>query len=69
MTNESLPGGEQIRKDTVDSPRSEAETKAKQEGGIPDAVDSEAAEHVVLLPGTGGPDDEGDVRPNVEPTD
>lgn len=52
---------EQLRKDLSYSPASEAETAAKQEDPpeTPDDVDADA---VRLAPGTGGPDDAGDVE-------
>jgi len=56
---------------SFDSPRSEGTTEAAQEGGVQDApamddgdVDGDA---VNALPGTGGPDDEGDVE--VDPSE
>lgn len=63
MTDEPTPpeplgDGEQTRKDTSYSPGSERETAEKQDA-------SEAGEP--LRPGTGGPDDSGDL--DVDPQD
>jgi hypothetical protein len=57
---------EQTEKDTSYSPASETETEAKQEDGLPPTIDADAAEHVKVAPGTGGPDDVGDVEVNDE---
>lgn len=54
---------EQLRKDVSESPGSERETAAKQDDPVPAAnIDG-----VKVLPGTGGPDDVGDIE--VEPED
>jgi len=58
--------GEQVRKDTSYSPSSARETRNLQRDGegSPALDDPEIDEEQVrLLPGTGGPDDPGDVRP------
>ena len=55
---------DQTRKDTSYSPASEAETQAKQDQSVPSTIDSQAAGHVKVAPGTGGPDDPGDVDVN-----
>jgi hypothetical protein len=59
---------QQMRKDVAYSPSSEAETAAKQGGVDPedldDGIDPDA---VRAVPGTGGPDDTGDV--DVDPDD
>lgn len=57
---------EQTEKDTSYSPASETETEAKQEDGLPSTIDADAAAHVKVAPGTGGPDDVGDVEVNDE---
>lgn len=55
---------EQLRKDTSESPGSEQETAAKQqEQRVPADVDANA---VRTLPGTGGPDDAGDIEVDPE---
>lgn len=52
--------------DTSYSPGSETETQQKQEDGLPDRVaDDVDADRVNVAPGTGGPDDVGDV--DVDP--
>ena len=61
---------EQTRKDVSYSPGSETETAAKQEDPLPDAVadDEEIdASRIKTVPGTGGPDDAGDV--DLDPED
>ena len=56
---------EQLRKDTGESPASEREVAAKQaDQSTPDDVDGSG---VRTLPGTGGPDDCGDI--DVDPAD
>ena len=57
---------DQTKKDTSYSPASEAETEAKQNDAVPSTIDSDAASHVKVAPGTGGPDDSGDVEVNEE---
>lgn len=61
-----LTDDELIRKDVSYSPASEAETAAKQDGSLPGNVDEDIDEsRVKTVPGTGGPDDTGDV--DVDP--
>ncbi|WP_350348050.1 hypothetical protein ABIQ69_15640 [Agromyces sp. G08B096] len=58
----ALTDDELIRKDVSESPGSEAETAAKQTDPIPDAVAEDIdTDRVRAVPGTGGPDDAGDV--------
>ena len=53
---------EQVRKDMTYSPASETETQHKQDDPLPETVDDDIrAEDVRAVPGTGGPDDVGDV--------
>lgn len=53
---------EQTRKDVSYSPGSETETAAKQDEPLPDGVDDDIDEsRIRAVPGTGGPDDAGDV--------
>lgn len=57
-----------VRKDMSYSPGSETETQRKQENPLPDAVaDDVDGADVRVVPGTGGPDDVGDV--DVDPDD
>jgi len=58
-----------VRKDMTYSPSSEDETAQKQrEDGLPDTVDDDIdPDDVTVAPGTGGPDDVGDVE--VDPGD
>jgi hypothetical protein len=57
-----LDDTEQVRKDVSYSPGSEDETAAKQRDPLPDAIDEDIdASRVRAVPGTGGPDDAGDV--------
>lgn len=57
---------DQTRKDTSYSPASEAETQAKQSDPVPSTIDPDVADQVKVVPGTGGPDDPGDVVVNEE---
>lgn len=61
MSSDGLKDSDQTRKDTSYSPASEAETQAKQSESVPSTIDSEVADKVKVAPGTGGPDDPGDV--------
>lgn len=62
MTDDSgLSDKRQTEKDTSYSPASDRETEAKQDGQRTHA-DPEAAGRATVLPGTGGPDDVGDVE-------
>ncbi|QOC25159.1 hypothetical protein IC744_01835 [Microbacterium hominis] len=57
-----------VRKDMTYSPSSEAETERKQNEDVADTLPDDIDKHSVLLPpGTGGPDDSGDVE--VDPED
>jgi len=59
---------ESLRKDTSYSPASETETRRKQQDPLPETVDSDIdPADVNVVPGTGGPDDVGDVE--VDPED
>ncbi len=50
------------------SPSSEAETERKQQDPLPDTIDDDIdSDDVRVVPGTGGPDDVGDV--DVDPAD
>jgi hypothetical protein len=57
-----------VRKDMSYSPASETETERKQEDPIPEALDDDIdTDKIRVAPGTGGPDDVGDVE--VDPED
>lgn len=57
-----LSDTEQTRKDVSYSPGSETETTAKQAEPLPDGIDEDIDEsRIRAVPGTGGPDDAGDV--------
>jgi hypothetical protein len=57
-----------VRKDMTYSPASETETQRKQEDPLPDSVDDDIdTDQVRVAPGTGGPDDAGDI--DVDPED
>ena len=59
---------ESLRKDMSYSPASETETQRKQEDPHPETLDPDIdADDVNVVPGTGGPDDAGDVE--VAPED
>ncbi|WP_448808333.1 hypothetical protein [Agromyces bauzanensis] len=61
-----LTDTEQTRKDVSYSPASEAETAAKQSDPMPDGIDADIdPSRIRAVPGTGGPDDAGDV--DVDP--
>lgn len=61
----SEPDG--LAHDTAYSPSSESETSQKQSDGVADAVDDDIDESQVnVAPGTGGPDDVGDVEVDPE---
>lgn len=62
-----LDDDEQLRKDLSYSPASEAETAAKQQATAQPRDGSIEADAVRVLPGTGGPDDAGDVEVEGEP--
>lgn len=63
-----LSDEQQTAKDRTYSPGSESETEAKQADPIPDTVDDDIdRDDIVVAPGTGGPDDVGDVE--VDPAD
>ena len=58
-----LTDAEQTRKDVSYSPGSEDETAAKQRDPFPDGIDDDIdVERIRAVPGTGGPDDAGDVE-------
>jgi hypothetical protein len=58
-----LSDAEQARKDVSSSPGSEDETAAKQRDPLPDSLDDDIdATRIRAVPGTGGPDDAGDVE-------
>ena len=66
MTDDTERGGdnEQTKRDTSYSPASDRETEARQQNpASSDAVDDHDidTDDVTVLPGTGGPDDSGDV--------
>lgn len=64
----NLSEQESLRKDMSYSPASETETQAKQDDPLPEAVDDDIdPADVRAVPGTGGPDDAGDVE--VDPAD
>ena len=59
-----------MRKDTNESPTSETDTEVKQSESVTSssAVDGDVDESdIAVLPGTGGPDDSGDVE--VDPAE
>jgi hypothetical protein len=58
----ALSEQESVRKDTSYSPASETETQRKQEDPLPNHLDGDIdMDAVRAVPGTGGPDDTGDV--------
>lgn len=65
-----LTDAAQTRKDVSYSPASEAETAAKQADPVPDSLDEDIdPARIRAVPGTGGPDDAGDVDVAPEEVD
>ncbi len=65
---DGLTEQQSLRKDMSYSPASEAETQAKQADPLPETLDSDIDLGAVrAVPGTGGPDDAGDV--DIDPDD
>ncbi|MCR2825292.1 hypothetical protein [Microbacterium sp. zg.Y909] len=63
-----LSNADAVRKDMTYSPASETETQQKQDDPLPSALDDDIdADAINVAPGTGGPDDVGDVE--VDPAD
>lgn len=61
-------GTDAVRADTSYSPASETETARKQEDPVPAGIDDDIdRSDIRAVPGTGGPDDAGDV--DVDPAD
>jgi hypothetical protein len=57
-----IPEDDAVRKDMSYSPASETETAHKQADALPDTIDDDIdPDDVRAVPGTGGPDDVGDV--------
>lgn len=57
-----------VSKDRTYSPASETETEHKQDDPLPESLDDDIdADDVRVVPGTGGPDDVGDV--DVDPSE
>jgi len=52
---------DQALKNPSDNSASAAEAQAEQAQLVPPTIDADAADHVKVAPGTGGPDDPGDV--------
>ena len=66
--NTGIPESDAIRKDMSYSPASETETEQKQDDPLPDTIDDDIdPDQINAVPGTGGPDDVGDVE--VDPDD
>ncbi|WP_238706999.1 hypothetical protein [Microbacterium lushaniae] len=65
---EALPESQAVRKDMSYSPASESDTQHKQDDPLPDTIDDDIdPDDIRAVPGTGGPDDVGDV--DVDPED
>ncbi len=62
-----IPESDAVRKDMSYSPSSERETAQKQDDAADDLPDDIDASQVQVAPGTGGPDDGGEVE--VDPDD
>jgi hypothetical protein len=67
-TDAELSESDSVRKDMSYSPASDTDTQRKQEDPLPDTIDDDIdTDDVRAVPGTGGPDDFGDV--DVDPED
>lgn len=65
---EGLTDEEQTAKDVSYSPSSDEETAKKQDDPLPGTIDDDIArDQIVTTPGTGGPDDVGEI--DVDPDD
>lgn len=63
-----LTESDSVRRDMSYSPASETETDQKQKDPLPETLDDDIdAEAIRAVPGTGGPDDAGDIE--VDPED
>ncbi|MCR2825328.1 hypothetical protein [Microbacterium sp. zg.Y909] len=63
-----LSNADAVRKDMTYSPASGTETQQKQDDPLPSALDDDIdTDAINVAPGTGGPDDVGDVE--VDPAD
>jgi hypothetical protein len=63
-----LSESDQVRKDMSYSPSSEEETRRKQDDPLPEGIDDDIdPDQIRAVPGTGGPDDVGDIE--VDPAD
>jgi hypothetical protein len=63
-----LSDADAVRKDRSYSPASDAETAQKQDETLADTIDADIdADQVQVAPGTGGPDDVGEIE--VDPAD
>ena len=63
----NLSERESLRKDTSYSPASETETQRKQEDPLPNTLDGDIVMDAVrVAPGTGGPDDAGDIEVDLD---
>lgn len=68
LPNSGLSEDDTVEKDRSYSPASETETERKQDDPLPDTIDDDIDEDDIrVVPGTGGPDDVGDVE--VDPAD
>ncbi len=66
--NGGLSEADAVRKDRSYSPASETETERKQDDPLPDTIDDDIdPDDIRVVPGTGGPDDVGDI--DVDPAD
>jgi hypothetical protein len=67
-SDSELSESDAVRKDMSYSPSSETDTQHKQQDPLPDTIDDDIdPDDVRAVPGTGGPDDVGDV--DVDPAD
>jgi hypothetical protein len=68
LPDSGLSEDDAVGKDRSYSPASETETEHKQDDPLPETIDDDIDEDDIrVVPGTGGPDDVGDV--DVDPAD
>lgn len=68
LPDSGLSEADAVEKDRAYSPASEAETERKQDDPLPETIDDDIdTDDIRVVPGTGGPDDVGDV--DVDPAD
>lgn len=68
VPSSGLSDADAVEKDPTYSPASETETERKQDDPLPETIDDDIdPDDIRVVPGTGGPDDVGDI--DVDPAD